>query len=85
MPFGTMMPNRFTPPTSSNASSIVVAMICDDSGTRCDGFQTTVLPVTSALTTCAIGLAIGKLNGVMIPATPRGSRRLSMTRPSMFF
>ena len=66
-------------------SSKAAAMVWDDSGMRCDGFQTTVLPTTKAATTWAMGMATGKLNGVMMAATPRGSKRDSITTPSMFF
>ena len=41
-----------------------------------DGLKTTVLPVTSAGIIFQHGIAIGKFQGVMIPATPSGWRML---------
>ncbi len=41
-----------------------------------DGLNTTVLPVTSAGIVFQHGIAIGKFQGVMIPATPSGWRML---------
>ena len=43
---------------------------------RSTGLKTTVLPVTSAGIIFQHGIAIGKFHGVMIPATPIGSRML---------
>ncbi len=45
-------------------------------GVSLDGLKTTVLPVTRAGIIFQHGMAIGKFHGVMIPATPTGSRTL---------
>ena len=83
MPRGTFVCMRW--PMSLSAVTISLTIACEISGVRCDGFHTTVLPVTSAATTCAIGIASGKLNGVMIAATPRGLSRHSIAVPSAIF
>ncbi len=45
-------------------------------GVSLEGLSTTVLPVTSAGIIFQHGMAIGKFQGVMIPATPSGWRTL---------
>ena len=45
-------------------------------GVSDDGLKTTVLPVTSAGIIFQQGMAIGKFQGVMIPAIPSGWRML---------
>ena len=42
-----------------------------------DGFRTTALPKASAGAAFHSGMATGKFQGVMSPATPRGRRRAS--------
>ncbi len=43
-------------------------------GTSFAGLKTTAFPHSSAGKIFQVGIAIGKLNGVMIPATPIGRR-----------
>lgn len=45
-------------------------------GTSSAGLKTQAFPQTSAGNIFHVGMAIGKLNGVTIPATPIGRRKL---------
>ncbi len=57
-------------PASTRISTSSVA-VC---GTSWAGLKTTAFPLTSAGKIFQVGIAIGKLNGVMIPHTPMGRR-----------
>jgi hypothetical protein len=46
------------------------------------GFHTTVLPYTRAGAIFQAGMAIGKLNGVMMPMTPKGLRVTRICSPA---
>ena len=47
------------------------------------GFQTTVLPVTSAGAIFQTGIRMGKFQGVMTPTTPRGDLTVRMVSPGV--
>ncbi len=49
-------------------------MRSDEPGVRSSGFSTTVQPAASAGASFIAPSSMGKLNGVIIPATPTGSR-----------
>jgi hypothetical protein len=51
------------------------------SAVRGSGLSTTALPVASAGATARLDRMSGKLNGEMMPITPRGTRRASDIRP----
>ena len=55
-------------PASSNISISIAPQTADCSA----GFMMTVLPVTSAAETMPVRMAIGKFQGAMTSATPRG-------------
>ena len=59
-------------PASSRISTRIV-QVC---GTSSDGLRMTELPQSSAGNVFHVGIASGKLNGVMSPATPIGRRML---------
>ena len=48
---------------------------------RSEGFNTTVFPVAIAYGKNHNGIISGKLNGVMIPTTPRGCRTMISSMP----
>ena len=52
------------------------------SGTVLAGFQTTVLPYTSAGAIFQAGMAMGKLKGVITPTTPIGLRVTRICSPA---
>ncbi len=67
---------RLTTPGGKPASAISSTRSVAQCGVSDDGLNTTVLPVTSAGIVFQHGIAIGKFQGVMIPATPSGWRML---------
>ena len=67
---------RLTTPGGKPASAISSTRSVAQCGVSDDGLNTTVLPVTSAGIVFQHGMAIGKFQGVMIPATPSGWRML---------
>ena len=67
---------RLTTPGGKPASAISSTRSVAQWGVSLDGLKTTVLPVTSAGIIFQHGMAIGKFQGVMIPATPIGWRML---------
>ena len=50
---------------------------------RGSGLSTTALPVASDGPTARIDKMSGKLNGEMMPMTPRGMRRAMLMRPGL--
>ena len=67
---------RLTVPGGKPASAISSTSSVAQCGVSLAGLNTTVLPVTSAGIIFQHGIAIGKFQGVMIPATPIGWRML---------
>ena len=67
---------RLTTPGGKPASAISSTSSVAQWGVSLEGLNTTVLPVTSAGIVFQHGMAIGKFQGVMIPATPSGWRML---------
>ena len=67
---------RLTVPAGNPASAISSTTRVAQWGVSLAGLNTTVLPVTSAGIIFQHGIAIGKFQGVMIPATPIGWRML---------
>ena len=67
---------RLTVPAGKPACSISSTRSVAQCGVSLAGLKTTVLPVTSAGIIFQHGMAIGKFQGVMIPATPSGWRML---------
>ena len=67
---------RLTTPAGKPASAISSTRSVAQCGVSEDGLKTTVLPVTSAGIIFQHGIAIGKFQGVMTPATPSGWRML---------
>ena len=67
---------RLTVPAGKPASAISSTRSVAQCGVSLAGLNTTVLPVTSAGIIFQHGIAIGKFQGVMIPATPIGWRML---------
>ena len=67
---------RLTVPAGKPASAISSTRSVAQWGVSLDGLKTTVLPATSAGIIFQHGIAIGKFQGVMIPATPIGWRML---------
>ena len=67
---------RLTTPGGKPASAISSTRSVAQCGVSDDGLKTTVLPVTSAGIVFQHGIAIGKFQGVMMPATPSGWRML---------
>ena len=67
---------RFTTPGGKPASAMSSTRSIAQCGVSLAGLKTTVLPVTSAGIIFQHGIAIGKFQGVMIPATPIGWRML---------
>ena len=67
---------RLTTPAGKPASAISSTRSVAQCGVSLAGLNTTVLPVTSAGIIFQHGMAIGKFQGVMIPATPIGWRTL---------
>ena len=65
---------RLTVPAGKPASAISSTRSVAQWGVSLDGLNTTVLPLTRAGIIFQHGIAIGKFQGVMIPATPIGSR-----------
>ena len=65
---------RFTTPGGKPASAISSTRSVAQCGVSLDGLKTTVLPVTRAGIVFQHGMAIGKFQGVMIPAMPSGWR-----------
>jgi hypothetical protein len=65
---------RFTVPAGKPASAMSSTSRTAQWGVSLDGLKTTVLPVTNAGIDFQHGIAIGKFQGVMIPATPIGWR-----------
>ncbi len=65
---------RLTTPAGTPASSSTLTKLIEDSGVSSDGFNTTVLPHTSAGMIFHDGIAIGKFHGVIIEQTPIGWR-----------
>src|SRR5688572_32439008 len=64
----------FTTPGGTPASSSTLMRLTAESGVSSDGFNTTVLPHTSAGMIFHDGIAIGKFHGVIIEHTPSGCR-----------
>ena len=64
----------FHTPFGNPASSKTSASMITASGVSEAGLMTTVLPQISAAIPFHAGIAIGKFQGVMRPATPRGAR-----------
>ena len=67
---------RLTTPGGKPASASSSTRSTAQCGVSDDGLNTTVLPVTSAGIIFQQGIAIGKFQGVMMPATPSGWRML---------
>jgi hypothetical protein len=67
---------RLTVPGGKPASAISSTSSVAQWGVSDEGLKTTVLPVTRAGIVFQHGIAIGKFQGVMIPATPSGWRML---------
>ena len=67
---------RLTTPGGKPASAISSTSSVAQCGVSDDGLNTTVLPVTRAGIVFQHGIAIGKFQGVMMPATPSGWRML---------
>ena len=65
---------RFTTPAGKPASAISSTRSVAQCGVSLAGLKTTVLPVTRAGIIFQHGMAIGKFQGVMIPAIPIGWR-----------
>ena len=65
---------RLTTPGGKPASAISSTTSVAQCGVSLDGLKTTVLPVTRAGIVFQHGMAIGKFQGVMIPAMPSGWR-----------
>jgi hypothetical protein len=79
MAFPTSSPDpvtRLTTPRGNPASAISSTSSTAQCGVSDAGLKTTVLPATSAGIDFQHGMAIGKFHGVMMPATPSGSRTL---------
>ncbi|SHU73441.1 Uncharacterised protein [Mycobacteroides abscessus subsp. abscessus] len=72
---------RFNTPGGSPAASNAWARRMANSGTVLAGFHSTALPYTNAGAIFQAGMAIGKLNGVITPTTPRGLRVTRMCSP----
>ncbi|MNN43746.1 hypothetical protein D3C81_1579980 [compost metagenome] len=70
-----------TPEGSAPARTIISASAHALPGTRSAGLKTTALPNANAGAIFQAGIAIGKFQGVMIPTTPSGSRRTSVSTP----
>ena len=64
----------FTTPFGSPASSSALSRFTTESGVSVAGLTTTVLPRISAGIIFQEGIAIGKFQGVISPATPTGWR-----------
>ena len=67
---------RLTVPAGKPASAISSTSSTAQWGVSLAGLSTTALPLTSAGIIFQHGIAIGKFQGVMIAATPIGSRTL---------
>ena len=67
---------RLTVPGGNPASSMSSTSSVAQWGVSDDGLNTTVFPATSAGISFQHGIAIGKFQGVMMPATPIGWRML---------
>src|SRR5436309_3169601 len=67
---------RLTTPGGTPASAMSSTRRVAQRGVSLAGLNTTVLPVTSAGMSFQQGIAIGKFQGVMIPAIPMGWRML---------
>ena len=67
---------RLTVPAGKPASAISSTRSVAQWGVSLEGLKTTVLPATRAGIVFQHGIAIGKFQGVMIPATPIGWRML---------
>jgi hypothetical protein len=67
---------RLTTPAGNPASAISSTRRVAQCGVSLAGLKTTVLPMTSAGIIFQHGMAIGKFQGVMMPATPIGWRML---------
>jgi hypothetical protein len=67
---------RLTVPGGKPASAISSTRSVPQWGVSLDGLKTTVFPVTRAGIIFQHGIAIGKFQGVTIPATPIGWRML---------
>ena len=67
---------RLTTPGGTPASAISSTRSVAQCGVSLAGLKTTTLPVTSAGMIFQHGIAIGKFQGVMIPAIPIGWRML---------
>ena len=67
---------RLTTPGGKPASAISSTSSVAQCGVSVDGLKTTTFPVTSAGIIFQHGMAIGKFQGVMIPAIPIGWRML---------
>ena len=65
---------RLTTPAGKPASSMSSTRSVAQCGVSLAGLKTTVFPVTSAGIIFQHGIAIGKFQGVMIPAIPIGWR-----------
>ena len=63
-----------TTPAGNPASSRTLTRLTTESGVSVAGLITTVLPSTSAGIIFQEGIAMGKFQGVMRPATPTGMR-----------
>src|SRR4029077_16921106 len=63
---------RLTVPGGNPASAISSTRRVDQGGVSLGGLMTTVLPATRAGIIFQHGIAIGKFQGVMIPAIPSG-------------
>jgi hypothetical protein len=63
-------------PGGRPASVSACARFHTDSGVIEAGLSTTALPETNAGAVFQAGMAMGKFHGVMMPATPSGSRRV---------
>ena len=67
---------RFTTPAGNPASSISWTRSVAQCGASLEGLNTTVLPATRAGIIFQHGIAIGKFQGVTMPAMPMGWRML---------
>src|SRR4029079_7728509 len=72
---------RLTVPAGKPASAISSTRSVAQCGVSLDGLKTTVLPATRAGIIFQHGIAIGKFQGVTIPAIPIGWRELIRPLP----
>jgi hypothetical protein len=79
-PPGSTCSTPFGRPASSNIRAMMNPPVM---AVRGSGLSTTALPVASAGATARIERISGKLNGEMMPMTPRGMRRAMLMRPGL--